>query len=89
MSESQGIFLTTPEEINMFSLLAMRKRLEMEIKGLRFRIRTGPRVKRMLGLPTTASLKTTLKHLNMHIQSLGGPATLERSAQADTKDSLS
>lgn len=42
--------VTTPEGIEAFRLLAIKGRLELELKGIRFRINTFPAIKREFGL---------------------------------------
>jgi hypothetical protein len=44
-----NVVLDTPEQIEFFQLLAMRGRLQLEMKGLRFRTSTLKAVNKKLG----------------------------------------
>ena len=60
----------TPEKVHFFRLVALKGRLKLEIKGMRFGIPTGPAVKKMFGLPKGCRLTTALKALEAEIERL-------------------
>lgn len=54
---SGGFMIDTPEGIEAFRLLQMRGRLQLEVKGLRFRINTAQAIRREFGLKTRSKKK--------------------------------
>jgi len=60
------IVITGKENIEAYRILALRKRLELEIKGIRFRISTCAAIKRQFGWK--GQRKTILKKLNEYIE---------------------
>jgi len=78
---NEPIVCDTPESINMFRLLSLRGRLQLEIRtGMKFRIPTGPAVKKMFGLPKGCRLTTALKALEAEIERLQNERDKERKA---------
>ena len=75
---NQAIVCDTPESINMFRLLSLKGRLKMEIRGMKFRVRTGPAVKQMFGLSKGCSLKKALAALEGEIERLQAAREHER-----------
>jgi hypothetical protein len=78
---SESIAVTTPEGIHMFRLLSLKGRLKLEIRGMKFSIRTGPAVKKMFGLPKGCSLKKALAALETEIERLQNEREHERTMQ--------
>jgi len=54
------VVLDTPEAINAFRMLAIHKRLKLEIAGITFGINTHVAVRRELGLPPRTPRKKVL-----------------------------
>lgn len=72
MPEDNLIVCDTPESIRMFSLLSMRGRLKLEMKGMRFKpargMTTASAVKEMFGLPRNCRNAKALLRLNEEIE---------------------
>jgi len=68
-----SFIITEPDEIRMFSLLSMRGRLHLELKGIQFGKSTLAALQRQ-GITTKRTKKAALIDLNNYIESLGGPA---------------
>ena len=70
----EAIVCDTPDEIRFFSLLSMRGRLKMEMRGLRFKpvrgMTTATVVKKMFGLPKRCRNEKALARLEEEIESM-------------------
>lgn len=56
-SHTGTIICDTPESIQAFRLLALRGRLQLEVKGLRFRVPTAPAVRAACGSTQRSKVK--------------------------------
>ena len=70
----EAIVCDTPDKIRFFSLLSMRGRLKMEMRGLRFKpvrgMTTATVVKKMFGLPKSCRNEKALARLEEEIESM-------------------
>lgn len=68
------IVCDTPESIEFFQLCSMRGRLQLELKGIRFRVPTLPAVNRKLGTHYRRK-QQALDHLEREIAEKSKPIT--------------
>lgn len=68
------IVCDTPDKIRMFSLLSMRGRLKLEMKGMRFKsvrgMTTASVIKKMFGLPKGCRNQKAMDRLEEEIESM-------------------
>jgi hypothetical protein len=71
---NEAIVCDTPDSIRFFSLLSMRGRLKMEMRGLRFKpvrgMTTATAVKKMFGLPKSCRNAKALARLEEEIEAM-------------------
>lgn len=52
-----GATIITGDSIDLYAILAMKHRLGLEVKGLRFRVNTAPAVRKLIGSKTRSKQK--------------------------------
>ena len=52
-----GATVITGDSINMFRALSLKGRLQLEVKGIKFRLPTAPAVREMIGSSTRSKAK--------------------------------
>lgn len=52
-----GATIITGDSIDLYRILAMKHRLGLEVKGLRFKINTAPHVRKLIGSKTRSKAK--------------------------------
>lgn len=71
-SENAAVVCDSPESIQLFQLLSIRGRLQLEQKGIKFRLPTTPVVAKMMGVERVTRAKA-LEYVQSRIDELTAP----------------